>query len=1105
LSQRWIKRIVDRNLSRLLKSACGIGDLAANTLSARGLHTVEEAKRFLSPDIKRDWSDPESITGMHDVAEALERAILAKKRILVFGDYDVDGICATAIMIRGLKELGVQADFLIPNRIEEGYGLTVNVLKRIYEKSPEVLITVDCGISAKREVEELQSFGIEVLITDHHEPSEGIPTNIPVADPKLEEHSASSILSGAGVALKLIALLGQRLGKPELWYEYLDLVTLGTLADFMPLVDENRSLVAAGLVSIERNPRPGLAAALAFSKMETEALTSTALSFTLIPRLNAAGRMGDSLLALHLLLTDDHAQARTLAAELEAVNENRRQIEAKTYEEAEAHADTMLRGQKVLVLSGDGWHEGVKGIVAARLVAHFGVPTIVFTAMNGELRGSGRGVGTVNLFKRVEECSDLLIRFGGHEAAVGLTIVKDNLEEFRKRLEKIFESEPPDSMISFLSIDDEIELSQLDVASVSQLRLLEPFGKENDEPLYCTRAVYLQNTRAVGASKSHLSCTVTDGRTTVQAICFKCPNIEHFIAYAGPTDILYHVRLEEWNGKTRIKLYMKSMIRRFDKSAGNFDKSRRVEVKGIPCAPCTCNSEKCPDETSGKTAHLRCHWEAKLQQEPDRWMDNLTQGILGADVQLHASQKKALEVLSKGSSVLAIMATGRGKSLIFQVHAAEVALRKKAVSVFIYPLRALIADQSAFITERFRYLGLKACSLTGENSTAEKDRIFQRLYEGDLDVILTTPEFFQLHDWRFYQSLRIRFIVFDEAHHIETELQAGRNAYYHLQTCRSTFPGAQFLAVTATSDDRITTGICTALAIEQVIIDNTKRKNLILDDARNLVDREVYLASITAQATKTIVYTNSRDQAVSLVRYLRKQTSFLPQSIAFYHAGLKRDERAEIEDGFRAGRLKTIVSTSAFGEGINIADISDVVLYHLPFSTIAFNQMSGRAGRSGKKATIHLLFNEKDAVINRQILASIAPTRESLVTLYRALKTLARQSGRATVISTSIDQLSKTCYRCNPEMSFEKKGIENSLAVFEELGLLTYEIDDESLLISIFDTINKVELSASSRYLEGMEELALFEQFRQWVFEASPEDLRLRIIGPLLPDSYGYE
>jgi single-stranded-DNA-specific exonuclease len=1062
----------------MLVDSCGLSPLLARTLAARGIQTPEAAELFLHPDLDRDWSDPVLIPGMTAVADALEEAVRTHKKILVFGDFDVDGISATACMFRGLTALGAVVSCLIPNRMDEGYGLTASVLARIYERDPELLITVDCGISSRDEVAELCARGVQVLITDHHEPSGAVPLDVPVADPKLDADSTQSTLAGVGVALKLIALLGERFEQPRLWRDLVDMATLGTLADIMSLTGENRSLVAEGLTLLDQSPRPGIAAVLALAQRNGRIVNSSNLSFSLIPRLNAAGRVGDPLTALDVLISDDPLKAFELASALEDMNSERRSIESSLLTKALAQAKTVYHGQKILMVAGEGWHEGVRGIVASRLVTRYGVPVVVFTLVDGEARGSGRSVGAVNLFKAVERCADLTLRFGGHEAAVGLTVSVDRLDEFKTRIEAVMEDEPQENFHPAVLVDALLELADLNVEAVDQLSLLEPYGHHNREPLFATRGVVLQNLRAVGAKKDHLSFSIKDGHRSIQAIWFQCPVIEEFVTWKGAVDIAYRLQIDEWNGTRRVKLMITHAWR----------------VQG--------------DETV---------------------VEDLAAKIIGAPVQLHAAQRAALDALEEQASLLAIMATGRGKSLIFQTHAARIALGAKQASVFIYPLRALIADQAVHLAASFARLGLCSRSLTGENTTAEKDQVFEELYNGSADVVLTTPEFFGLHAWRFAQSARVGFIVFDEAHHIQTEQASDREGYRDLKRLREHFPQAQYLAVTATSDDRITKGICQTLGIERVVVDAARRDNLQIDDARGLGDRdrERSLVSIVKQGKKTIIYANSRVQAATLARLLRKQNPECGESIVFYHAGLEHKERRSIEEGFRSGKLKVVISTSAFGEGVNIPDISHVVLYHLPFSAVAFNQMSGRAGRDGRPAIIHLLYAESDAELNRRLLLSSAPSREDLTTLYREMRDRSRVSeanseaasssaasdgcsgsGDATggdMLIASPEQLAAGCRERDSQCELDERGAASGLAVFEELGLLRLLGPDEGYSKETIRLIlgGRVELSTSSRYLEGREELALFERFKGWAFEAAADELREQIIGPLTPSHDG--
>ncbi|MDR0888301.1 MAG: DHH family phosphoesterase, partial [Coriobacteriales bacterium] len=435
MTTNYTVRDIDAVAIQDLQRTYNINHLMAATLAARGILTGDSASVFLNPSLERDWGDPAGLPGLTDVADALEAAIRAHKRILIFGDYDVDGLTATATLARALRALGNVPDTVIPRRDDGGYGITPPVLQRIYACDPNVVITVDNGVSAAAEVAKMQQRGIEVLITDHHEPGSEVPVGVPVADPKLDAECNDSMLAGVGVALKLVQALGARFDQPGLWRDYTDLATLGTVADSMLLAGENRALVADGIGHIIESKHAGIAALVALAcKNRTGNLTSTDLSFTVIPRLNAAGRMDNADIALELLMTDDPVRAQDLAERIEDINKERRGTEAQLSEEVMRGAERYPASDKALVLAGEGWHDGVRGIVASRVVGQYHVPALVFTIDGDEARASGRSVGDVNLYDMVDKCADLFSRYGGHAGAVGITMPTANLDELRRRM-----------------------------------------------------------------------------------------------------------------------------------------------------------------------------------------------------------------------------------------------------------------------------------------------------------------------------------------------------------------------------------------------------------------------------------------------------------------------------------------------------------------------------------------------------------------------------------------------------------------------------------------------------------------------------------------------
>ena len=625
-----------------LERELGLPRFIAATLVARGIDNPAAVHRFLAPSLERDWLDPYIIPGLSDVADALEAAVKRGDHILVFGDFDLDGISATTVLTRGLRALGAQATPFIPLRFEEGYALSQAAITRACSFGPDFIVTVDCGIACKAEAAAVVEAGLGLAITDHHEPVDLVPEGVPVADPKCDANCPSSILAGVGVALKLVQVLGGRLGQPHLWRDFTDFATLGTVADLMPMRDENRALVSDGIARMNAAPRPCIAALLATSGAADKPVSATNLSFSVIPRLNAAGRMGDAQLALDLLMTDDFEEANRLATKLESVNDQRRAIEAELSEIAKAQAAEIYHGQRALVVSGESWHEGVKGIVASRLVNTYGVPSLLFTIDGDEARGSGRSVGQVNLFKAVEGASDLLTRFGGHEAAVGVTLPADKLPGFERRLCAYMDALPEGAFHPLVKIDACVSLDELTLDNVAQLDKLAPFGQEHPVPVYLARDVMLANCRAVGAEKNHFSCSLSDGRATVSGIMFHCSDIESLMRTDSVVNAAFEVQIDEWRGRKSVKAMLQSLAPA--RTCGALEACLNPEnLSFVADLYATSDAELCanaphrPEDVeayeAARAANRAC-WERKAAEDPAALEQAVVRAIIG-DKPLH--------------------------------------------------------------------------------------------------------------------------------------------------------------------------------------------------------------------------------------------------------------------------------------------------------------------------------------------------------------------------------------------------------------------------------------------------------------------------------------
>lgn len=1206
--KRWDVALPDPFAVAAIMEECKVSSLCAKVMAARGI-TVEEAGHFLQPSLERDWRDPYIIPHMAEAVEKVSAAIREQKKIAVFGDFDVDGISAATVLTLALRELGARVGVFIPRRFDEGYGLSHEALNRVIESShPELIVTVDTGISSRDEVDFLLGEGIDVIVTDHHEPSDKVPQGVPILDPKLYPGCLSREIAGVGVALKLVQALGAEFGKPDLWRRYTDIACLGTVSDMMRLDTENRSLVQDGIEQLRYGRRPGYVALASVSNIELGDLSAESLSYSLIPRLNAAGRMADPKLALELLMSQDPFEADKLAEELEEINTERRDMEAEFTAQAISLAEATYSGGRVVVIGAEGWHEGVKGIVASRIVHHFHVPALIFSISDGVARGSGRSVGSVDLFKAVERCSDLLIQFGGHAGAVGVTLDATNLDALRERLEEILSELDPEEFEDHGVVDAELELAELTLDNIQSLDILRPFGQGNPTPLFALRGAVMERKARVGRENEHLRFSASDGCHQVSCIMFRAPNIEALAEYSGAVDLIFEVVAETWQGRTNVKLMVKDIVCRNEVVSGKpscpelveelFSKAadiiQRGEFSGLSdalsfhtklsgvsfdgrqelikdlepqtrlrvvrdkhnpydenaisvqlqdgsslgflnrrlaaaLAPLmdkgaayyaevvnrsdpargkfmgvniTLHREHAADtEELGLSREKHQQTREKLSQLSDIELDNALRELFIGKSDLLPAQKQALDNLAQGYNSLCIMATGRGKSLIFHLHAARGAIKHRVVSVFVYPLRALVNDQIYHLEKNFKEIGLVSRVLTGETSAADRDILFAAMNQGEIDIILTTPEFLSIHRERFALCKSLRFVVVDEAHHAAEARSGNRAAYNDMPEILECLSLPQVLAVTATADDEAALRIQELLGIQKLVIDNTERENLLLDDSRERKDKDVRLISIVARGEKTIIYVNSREQSVSIAAMLRKRIAELGSRIAYYNAGLSRQDRYKIEDAFRKDELCCIVATSAFGEGVNLPDVRHVVLYHMPFGAVEFNQMAGRAGRDRMEAWVHLLFGSHDAGINERILASGAPDRDELINLYRVLQEQhvhADRRGEEGFSKTNAE-LSACCKEQQRRCNLDERSVSCGISIFKELGFLTTQGYGSSRQIFFNIKPQKVELETSIRYKEGLHAKEEFLGFRDWVLHATARELLERFNKPITP------
>jgi single-stranded-DNA-specific exonuclease len=540
------------HLQNTLSNELGISKILAQLLVNRGINSSAEAERFLNPKLEH-LLDPHLFSGMSAAVNLIKKAGRDKEKVMIFGDYDVDGITALALLQGTLSKMGLEVEHYLPHRIKEGYGLNKNILRIARQKKIKTLITVDCGTSDHEEIKELRRQNIDVIITDHHEPcGEVLPCASSIINPKLKNSGYKyRDLSGVGVAYKLCqALTG------ALLVEDLDLVSLGTIADVVPLTGENRVIAKEGLLRLSQTKRPGLRALIENAGIQDKKFNSTFVSFILGPRINASGRMDTAETSLNLLMSQSRQEADALAKVVEAHNRQRQKIENKILEEAEdlINKEINFKEHKIIVIAKEDWHEGVLGIVASKLADRFYRPAIVISLDEDLCRGSGRSIKNFHLFQALLECREFLNAFGGHSHAVGLVITRDNIEDFKRSINRLARDKLSlEDLLPSLDIDIELGLSDLGEEVISELELLEPFGTANPEPLFYTRNLKLRGEPQI-LSRDTLKFWVSDGNVTYQAIGFGMGNFKESLKNADYFDLVYSPRIDNWRGEGTVLL-----------------------------------------------------------------------------------------------------------------------------------------------------------------------------------------------------------------------------------------------------------------------------------------------------------------------------------------------------------------------------------------------------------------------------------------------------------------------------------------------------------------------------------------------------------------------
>lgn len=583
-NKKWTLKYKGKAQINKLSESMKISPEVSQILKNRGIEDEKDCEIFMNPSLEY-LRDPFLMKDMDKAVKRIQKAIENNERIFIYGDYDVDGVSSTSILCLYFDSINYPVNYYIPNRLEEGYGINEDAIRKIHDQGCDLIISVDCGITSVKEVDIANELGIDVIITDHHECQSEIPNAYAVINPKQEDcNYPFDMLCGCGVALKLIQALTPSEIFKESMYDYLEIATLATICDIVPLVDENRIIVKNGLKLMKEGKNLGLRELIKICGVETEKIGSSHIGFSIGPRINASGRLGYSYLGVQLFTTKSEYEANEIARTLEEKNNERQMIESKMYHEAEEiiKSDARYENDKVLVIANEGWQHGVIGIVASKLTEKYYKPTILLTIEDGEATGSARSIKGFSIFDALVSCKDLLNKFGGHEQAAGLSLDADKIDILREEVNKIADYNlTVEDMIENIKVEFELDEDKVSLDLVDELHKLEPFGLSNPSPRFIMRNLVLDDIFTLGKNKQHLKINVYN-ENTYECIGFNMAHLKENFNPGDKVDILFQLDENNYMGKRTVQLLLKDMRLSHPKNAMKDKLSLKLFSKIVP-------------------------------------------------------------------------------------------------------------------------------------------------------------------------------------------------------------------------------------------------------------------------------------------------------------------------------------------------------------------------------------------------------------------------------------------------------------------------------------------------------------------------------------------
>ena len=557
MNKKWEICKENKNDIDKISKENGLNNLISSILANREIIKKEDVREFLNPT-RDDFHDPFLMPDMEKAVDRILKAIQTQEKTIIYGDYDADGITSITVLKKFLEERNLQVGEYIPNRLNEGYGLNKEAVKKIAEQGYKLIITVDCGISCIEEIKYATELGIEVIVTDHHEPAEKLPECLAIVDAKRKDNQYPfTQLAGVGVVFKLIQAISIKLDLENKEYlKYLDIVCVGTISDIVPLVDENRVITKLGLKLVPISKNIGLRTLIASTGYKE--VNSTTISFGIAPRINACGRMGEEKVALKLFLTNDLHEAKEITERLNNYNLERQETEKRIFKQAIEQIENGEKDKSCIVLGQDGWHHGIIGIVASKVTDIYFKPSILICFDGKEGKGSGRSIPGFNLHDAVMSCDTYVEKFGGHSMAIGINVKKENFEKFKKEFEEYTQNTHISDIIPVIQIDKQVDIKKINLQEVNELKLLEPYGEGNKMPVFLIKNLKILSIRSLSKGK-HIKLKLGIDNYMIDAIGFNMGEVADKYLIGDRVDIVGNLEINQFGGNENIQMNLKDL------------------------------------------------------------------------------------------------------------------------------------------------------------------------------------------------------------------------------------------------------------------------------------------------------------------------------------------------------------------------------------------------------------------------------------------------------------------------------------------------------------------------------------------------------------------